>query len=76
MILQLPEPSGGDGGELTHSVHKLHVYRLKWRGDVFGSSDDDDVDVLFYLFARHLAERQEGQGEVMCSQLRTIHCSL
>ena len=35
------------------------------RGDVFGSSDDDDVDVLFYLYARHLAEKQEGQGEGM-----------
>ena len=51
--------------QLTLSVHKLHIYRRKWRGDVFGSSDDDDVDVLFYLYARHLAEKQEGQGEGM-----------
>ena len=51
--------------QLTLSVHKLHIYRRKWRGDVFGSSDDDDVDVLFYLYARHLAERQEDQGEGM-----------
>ena len=51
--------------QLTLSVHKLHIYRRKWRGDVFGSSDDDDMDVLFYLYARHLAERQEGQGEGM-----------
>ena len=42
-LLQLMERK-----ELTHSVHKLHVYRRKWRGDVFGSSDDDDLDVLFY----------------------------
>ena len=70
-LLQLMERK-----ELTHSVHKLHVYRRKWRGDVFGSSDDDDVDVLFYLFARHLAERQEGQGEAFSTQLHTIHCNL
>ena len=60
-LLQLMEQK-----QLTLSVHKLHIYRRKWRGDVFGSSDDDDVDVLFYLYARHLAERQEGQGEGMC----------
>ena len=59
-LLQLMEQK-----QLTLSVHKLHIYRRKWRGDIFGLSADADVDVLFYLYARHLAERQEGQGEGM-----------
>ena len=66
-LLQLMEQK-----ELTHTVHKLHVYRRKWRGEVFGSGDDDDVDVLFYLYARHLAEKQEGQGEVIPSVVYSI----
>ena len=30
------------------------------RTEVFGSTEDDDVDCLFYIYARYLTDRQEG----------------
>ena len=44
-------------------VNELHVYRRIWRGSVFGSTNDHDLPALFYLYARYLAEKQEGPGK-------------
>ena len=39
----------------------LSPCRKHWRGEEsFGSSDEDDMDVLFYIYARYATDRQEG----------------
>lgn len=44
------------------SVQLLHSIRKQWkREEVFGANEDDDVDCLFFLYARYLTDRQEGK---------------
>ena len=48
--------------KLFEAVDKLHYFRRVWRNEAFGQSDEDDLDVLFYMYAHHIAEKQEGPG--------------
>ncbi|XP_071510567.1 protein furry homolog-like [Diadema antillarum] len=52
----------------THMGHRdirlalrlLHVYRSMWSGELFGSSEEDDQDVLLALLCKHLADGRSG----------------
>ena len=41
------------------------LYRKRWKGDVFGSSEEDDVDVLFSIYSKYLVYRTE--GDLLCN---------
>ena len=58
--------------KLYEAVNKLHYFRRKWRNEAFGQSDEDDLDVLFYMYAHYLAERQEGPGQSGCSVVGVV----
>lgn len=45
----------------------LSCYRKRWKGDVFGSSEEDDVDALFSIYSKYLVYRTEGDNCVTCS---------
>ncbi|XP_033646304.1 protein furry homolog-like isoform X1 [Asterias rubens] len=46
--------------QLRLALRLLHVYRSMWSGDMFGSSEEDDLDVLLALFCKHLSEGKTG----------------
>ncbi|XP_038055333.1 protein furry homolog-like isoform X2 [Patiria miniata] len=46
--------------QLRLALRLLHVYRSMWSGDLFGSSEEDDLDVLLALFCKHLSEGKTG----------------
>lgn len=66
--------------KLFEAVDKLHYFRRVWRNEAFGQSDEDDLDVLFYMYAHHIAEKQEGPGIVAVTNtpndLAAIHSRL
>lgn len=35
--------------------------------EIFGNAEDDDVDCLFYIYARFLTDRQEGKLQSKCT---------
>ena len=44
------------------AVQLLHTVRKQWKGEeVLGTAEDDDIDCLFFIYARYVADRQEGQ---------------
>ena len=47
------------GGVVCHMTSVCGC-RKQWPGAVFGSSDEDDVDSLFFIYARQLLASQEG----------------
>lgn len=48
--------------QCLRAVQLLHTMRKQWkREEVFGSSEDDDVDCLFFIYARYISDRQEGE---------------
>ena len=41
------------------AVQMLHTVRKQWKGEEgLGASEDDDVDCLFFIYARYVADRQ------------------
>ena len=46
------------------TVRLLHIIRKQWKGEgEFGSmEEEDDVDCLFFIYARYLADQQEGES--------------
>lgn len=46
----------------------LSLSRRQSRGlEMFGSTEDDDVDCLFYVYAKYITDRQEGMTNVACA---------
>ncbi len=45
------------------AVQILHVARKQWNGekDLGTLEEEDDVDCLFFIYARYLSDRQEGE---------------
>ena len=41
-----------------------------WSGDMFGSSEEDDLDVLLALFCKHLSEGKTGRE--ICNSLQNL----
>ena len=45
------------------AVQLLHTMRKQWKGEeVLGVSEEDDVDCLFFIYARYVVDRQGGCG--------------
>ena len=43
------------------AVQLLRTIRKQWKGEgEFGSMEEDDVDCLFFIYARYVCDRQEG----------------
>ncbi len=41
------------------AVQLLHTVRKQWKGEEeLGTGEDDDVDCLFFIYARYMADRQ------------------
>ena len=48
--------------QCLRAVQLLHTMRKQWkREEVFGTGEDDDVDCLFFIYARYISDRQEGE---------------
>ena len=48
--------------QCLRAVQLLHTMRKQWkREEVFGAGEEDDVDCLFYIYARYISDRQEGE---------------
>ena len=48
--------------QYLRAIQLLHVIRKNWKEeDVFGSDEEDDVDCLFFVYARYATDRQEGE---------------
>ena len=48
--------------QCLRAVQLLHTMRKQWkREEVFGTGEDDDVDCLFFVYARYISDRQEGE---------------
>ncbi len=44
------------------AVQILRVARKQWNGEELGAlEEEDDVDCLFFIYARYLSDRQEGE---------------
>lgn len=55
--------------QCLRAVQLLHTMRKQWkREEVFGTSEEDDVDCLFFIYARYISDRQEGEfySVVLC----------
>jgi len=47
--------------DFLRAVQLLHAVRKHWKNEeVFGSSEGDDIDCLFFIYARFLTNEQEG----------------
>lgn len=47
-------------GQRQHlkAIQLLHTMRKQWKGeDVLGTQEDDDVDCLFFIYTRYVADR-------------------
>lgn len=51
--------------ELVHSrkwgkaIRHLHCYRAMFPASIFGNSEEDDIDVMLGIFAKHLCENRQ-----------------
>ena len=55
----------------------MFLFRKRWKGDVFGSSEEDDVDALFSIYSKYLVYRTEGDNCVICRYMLcnvSCHC--
>lgn len=53
-------------GQRQHlkAVQLLRAMRKQWKGEEFlGTAEDDDVDCLFFIYARYMTDRQ---GQCVC----------
>ena len=56
------------------AVQLLHTMRKQWkREEVFGSGEEDDVDCLFFIYARYISDRQEGE---LCASTKQFVCQI
>ncbi|GFV46815.1 protein furry homolog [Trichonephila clavipes] len=52
--------------ELVHTrkwdkaIRHLHCYRAMFPGTIFGNSEEDDIDVILGIYAKHLCENRTG----------------
>ncbi|GBM95380.1 Protein furry [Araneus ventricosus] len=52
--------------ELVHTrkwgkaIRHLHCYRAMFPGSIFGNSEEDDIDVILGIYAKHLCENRTG----------------
>jgi len=51
----------------------LCCYRKRWKGDVFGSSDEDDIDALFSIYSNYLVCHNESTV-MLCCVVTSVHC--
>jgi hypothetical protein len=52
--------------QCLRAVQLLHSMRKQWkREEVFGTGEDDDVDCLFFIYARYVSDRQEGEYNII-----------
>ncbi|GIX72828.1 protein furry homolog [Caerostris extrusa] len=42
------------------AIRHLHCYRAMFPGSIFGNSEEDDIDVILGIFAKHLCENRTG----------------
>lgn len=46
--------------DLDRSIHLLRAFREKFGGEVFGISDEDNLDSLVSFYCKHVAEKNVG----------------
>eukprot|EP00118_Oscarella_pearsei_P024132 m.300152 g.300152 ORF g.300152 m.300152 type:complete len:214 (+) comp40791_c1_seq19:8488-9129(+) len=46
--------------ECVQAVKLLRMFRRRWKDGLFGILDDDDLDVLLFVYARYKANRRSG----------------
>lgn len=46
--------------DLDRSIHLLQAFREKFGGEVFGISDEDNLDSLVSFYCKHVAEKNVG----------------
>ena len=59
--------------DIEQAVHLLRTFREKFGSEIFGKSDDDNLDTLLTLFCRQTAEKDVG-CLVMSSQATQFSC--
>ena len=74
-----------DTKKYEKAVQLLRVCREKLRGEVFGSSDEDNVEALTALYCKYTADKNQGGLAMsipvqyftsMCSDLREVNLSV
>ncbi|XP_063955306.1 protein furry homolog [Lytechinus pictus] len=71
--------------DVRRALRFLHVYRSMWSGELFGSSEEDDQDVLLALLCKQLADGRSGvlvisrsgqELQTACHKLMDINAQL
>ncbi|XP_041471022.1 protein furry homolog isoform X2 [Lytechinus variegatus] len=71
--------------DVRRALRILHVYRSMWSGELFGSSEEDDQDVLLALLCKQLADGRSGvlvisrsgqELQTACHKLMDINAQL
>ena len=60
--------------QCMRAVQLLHTMRKQWkREEVFGTGEEDDVDCLFFIYARYISDHQEGEFSCCTLSLSPSH---
>ena len=51
--------------QYLRAIQLLHAMRKHWKGEALGMLSDDDIDCLFFMYARYMTEDREGMDICM-----------